>query len=272
MQNSIKVIHPYRWQDMWVFDDPAVDIVREPFISGADTIIDQMVAHISSADAGFNLIFSDTAFPSHQHVLTRQEPDADGYWYTHDESDMRGWLCPALFKYFEDAPDKLFVEVTSLSNSNDKLLKLFQDSPPPIGKYISYELTYKVDDKKQTADYVMSTDELKEIYDAESGWPPGMTSDLWGENSMEVCEAFEVWLFSEIDEKLYEPIPIPGFLEFQDYAHELVSCELGKIFCSNCHQYYTVKESTITTIGPRENNYSCAKGHLLVKSEYRKVK
>jgi hypothetical protein len=25
--------------------------------------------------------------------------------------DMEGWLCPALFKYFEQTPQKLFIQV-----------------------------------------------------------------------------------------------------------------------------------------------------------------
>ena len=27
------------------------------------------------------------------------------------EKDMEGWLCPALFKYFEQTPQKLYVQV-----------------------------------------------------------------------------------------------------------------------------------------------------------------
>ena len=42
--NSIVAIHPYMYQGLWVFDDPAVGLVQEPFVSGADDIIDRMVA------------------------------------------------------------------------------------------------------------------------------------------------------------------------------------------------------------------------------------
>jgi prepilin-type N-terminal cleavage/methylation domain-containing protein len=40
MNNSIFVIKPYKWECMWVFDDPVVGLVREPFVAGADTMID----------------------------------------------------------------------------------------------------------------------------------------------------------------------------------------------------------------------------------------
>ncbi|MBD2197688.1 MULTISPECIES: hypothetical protein [Calothrix] len=44
--NSIMVIRPYKYDDIWVFDDDKVGLVREPFVAGADKIIDRLVAHI----------------------------------------------------------------------------------------------------------------------------------------------------------------------------------------------------------------------------------
>src|ERR1700680_940515 len=38
--NALSVIFPYRLEGVWVFDDTATGLVREPFISGADTILD----------------------------------------------------------------------------------------------------------------------------------------------------------------------------------------------------------------------------------------
>jgi hypothetical protein len=43
---------------MWVFDDGKVGLVQEPFIAGADTVIDRMVANIPNAEEGINLMFS----------------------------------------------------------------------------------------------------------------------------------------------------------------------------------------------------------------------
>jgi hypothetical protein len=39
-KNVVSVILPYRLEGVWVFDDAAVGLVREPFISGADNILD----------------------------------------------------------------------------------------------------------------------------------------------------------------------------------------------------------------------------------------
>ena len=48
--NAIGVIVPYKYEGLWVFDDPAVGLVREPFVSGIDTMIDKLVAGIPNAD------------------------------------------------------------------------------------------------------------------------------------------------------------------------------------------------------------------------------
>jgi hypothetical protein len=61
--NALLVIAPYRYQGTWVFDDPAVGLLREPFIAGIDTMIDKAVANIPSAEKGFRAIFSAQQFP-----------------------------------------------------------------------------------------------------------------------------------------------------------------------------------------------------------------
>lgn len=61
LMNSIIAIHPYMYQGLWVFDDPAVGLVQEPFVSGADDIIDRMVENIPDAQQGFTLLFSAEA-------------------------------------------------------------------------------------------------------------------------------------------------------------------------------------------------------------------
>jgi hypothetical protein len=69
--NAINVISPYKHHGMWVFDDARVGLAQEPFVSGADTWIDRVVADIPNAENGFTLIFSSTPFPGHQYRLPR---------------------------------------------------------------------------------------------------------------------------------------------------------------------------------------------------------
>jgi hypothetical protein len=106
--NSIFVIRPYKYYSTWVFDDPAVGLVREAFVSGADTIIERLVADIPGAKDGFTLTFSAQPFPGHQIQLERVREESGGNWYYCPDLTMEGWLCPALFKYFKAAPEHLY--------------------------------------------------------------------------------------------------------------------------------------------------------------------
>ena len=106
--NAINVIHPYKHAGRWVFDDEAVGLVREPFVSGADDIIETVVSVIPDAGSGFTLIFSATPFPGHQRVFEWRREDSGGNWYYSADLGREGWLCPALFKYFEQAPERIY--------------------------------------------------------------------------------------------------------------------------------------------------------------------
>jgi hypothetical protein len=59
IMNAINVIAPYRHLGMWVFDDRRVGLVQEPFVGGADTLIDLATASVPNATTGFKLIFSE---------------------------------------------------------------------------------------------------------------------------------------------------------------------------------------------------------------------
>jgi len=109
--NALHVIAPYKYHGMWVFDDARVGLDHEPFVSGADTMIDRATASIPDAEHGFLLVFAATPFPGHQITLEWRRGDADGNWYYAQELDTEGWLCPALLKYFAQAPRRIYVRV-----------------------------------------------------------------------------------------------------------------------------------------------------------------
>jgi hypothetical protein len=112
MANQILVIAPY-WLDSvgtWVFDDEAVDLVQEPFVSGVPTMIDDLVADIPNARSGFRLLFSAAPFPGFQRKLEWVREEMGGNWYRADEPQAEGWLCPALFRYFDEAPKEIYVK------------------------------------------------------------------------------------------------------------------------------------------------------------------
>jgi hypothetical protein len=95
---------------MWVFDDARVGLDKEPFVSGADDMIDVLVAEIPNADNGFRMLFSATPFPGHKVRLEWRREQDGGNWYYSPEYKMEGWLFPALFKYFEKAPKEIYVK------------------------------------------------------------------------------------------------------------------------------------------------------------------
>ncbi len=109
--NQINVIAPYKYEGLWVFDDAKVGLIQEPFVGGADTIIDLLVAEIPNADAGFTMIFSATEFPGSMHRLEWRRPDRSGNVYFSPDLNLEGWLCPALLRYFESPPTEIFVQV-----------------------------------------------------------------------------------------------------------------------------------------------------------------
>jgi hypothetical protein len=105
---TVFVIHPYRHEGAWVFDEPRIGLKREPFVSGITEMIDRLVAGIPTAATGFRLSFAAAPFEGSQAVLTwvRSDP-VEGNWYRADEEE--GWLCPALFFFFQAPPAKIYV-------------------------------------------------------------------------------------------------------------------------------------------------------------------
>jgi hypothetical protein len=109
--NAIHVIAPYKHHGMWVFDDARAGLQQEPFVSGADEMIDRVTTDIPDAEHGFTMVFSDSPFPGHQYRLELRRPEHAGNWYYSAELGIEGWLCPALFRYFAAPPKEIFVQV-----------------------------------------------------------------------------------------------------------------------------------------------------------------
>jgi hypothetical protein len=111
--NAINVIYPYKYEEMWVFDDERVGLIQEPFVAGADKIIEQMVTDIPNPENGFVLMFAGTPFPCYKATLEWRREEYGGNWYHSSQLNIEGWLCPAMFKYFEKAPKNLYVQFTA---------------------------------------------------------------------------------------------------------------------------------------------------------------
>lgn len=116
------VLFPYLWNGIWVFDDPTVGLVKEAFVAGIPEILESLHEKegIEHPETGFRLIFSAVPFPSHQLKGTWIREEAiGGNWYRTDDG-KEGWLCPALFQYFETAPKNLYIRVETLNTPLEK--------------------------------------------------------------------------------------------------------------------------------------------------------
>ena len=73
-------------------------------------MIDYLVKDIPDADKGFRMLFSSKPFPEYMMKVTWRQAEMGGNWYYSEELEMEGWLCPALFKYFREAPKEIYVK------------------------------------------------------------------------------------------------------------------------------------------------------------------
>ena len=112
--NSLFVLMPYQHHGTWVFDDERVGLVREPFVLGIDVMLDRLTSGIPDAERGFRLIFAPRPFPGYAAKLEWRREESGGNWYFSPTYGIEGWLCPALFKYFEKAPGELYARAEPL--------------------------------------------------------------------------------------------------------------------------------------------------------------
>lgn len=112
--NQITAIHPYKVRGTWVFDDETVGLKQEPFVSGMPEMIDDLVRFMPKAEQGFRLLFSLAEFPGYHRKIEWVKEEFGGNWYFDSMSGLTGWLCPALFKYFDKAPAAIYVKAERL--------------------------------------------------------------------------------------------------------------------------------------------------------------
>lgn len=104
-------IYPYWNGYTWVFDDESVNLLAEPFVLGMDLIISNALSRLGileSAKTGFRLSFSNKAFPGFESELVLNRHEAGGAYYDEVNTNEEGWLCPALFLYYKEAPQAIF--------------------------------------------------------------------------------------------------------------------------------------------------------------------
>lgn len=124
--NSIFTIRPYRRGGIWAFDEPALGLLAEPFVGEINQMIDAMLLQSGLIPGEqFTGMFSANRFPGIHMHLKWVRSEGGGNWYSdfghysyNDFNEIKeakprelieGWLCPALFRFFCDAPKSIFV-------------------------------------------------------------------------------------------------------------------------------------------------------------------
>ena len=112
-----------------------------------DIVLDEETGELDpvKAQRGFRLLFSGSPFPGYQHCAIRRDQEYGGWYYSVELSDellalveaagnvvlpellehviveiegkkhFKGWLCSALFKFFDEAPERLFVKAEPIA-------------------------------------------------------------------------------------------------------------------------------------------------------------
>jgi len=154
MANDIMVIEPYWYKGTWVFNDVSMGLEKEPLEGrfegdlgeimelaglgggGLSEMIDYLIKDIPNVHKGFILLFSSQPFAGYQVELTRVREEYGGWTYKAKDYRAEPWLSPTLLRYFEIAPESLYVkaepwrgiynpiEVTALKDRIEKLEQL----------------------------------------------------------------------------------------------------------------------------------------------------
>jgi len=154
---SVMTLYPYLYEGIcWVFDDQQTGLKEEAFVLGASEMISKLLSakSIPNAEHGFALQFSNEPF-DHDVELNWLSPEeaakatgqhvsslpAVGNWYSGVVAGekMMAWLCPALYEYFQDAPQNIFVKAEKLPAGVDPIWHVSIDAPQ-ARRYMSAEL------------------------------------------------------------------------------------------------------------------------------------
>jgi len=137
--NVIHIIYPYNEGGAWVFDDDRVDLNKEAFVAGADTFIDLGLQELGiMGDDGFRAIFSAVPFPNHQFSLKHKTDGAGGTKglmgnvYHSPEFGIEGWFCPALYCYFKEPPEAMYIRFEALTPDHIAALKKVRKPAMPF--------------------------------------------------------------------------------------------------------------------------------------------
>jgi hypothetical protein len=108
--NQIYKIFPYKTEDGgWSFDDKNVNLLAEPFVLGMPEIINELINDVNVDK--ISMLFSLDEFPDITTTFSMTKEDMGGAWYRCEKTRRMGWLCPAVKKYFNTPPKKIYIKI-----------------------------------------------------------------------------------------------------------------------------------------------------------------
>jgi hypothetical protein len=96
---------------LWVYDDASFGVKEQPFVFGADLILEKMVAGVDEELDRVNILFSAIPFPGSEHRLEFVREETEGFVYLWADHNLQGWMSPSLRNYFPDPPPKIFLQL-----------------------------------------------------------------------------------------------------------------------------------------------------------------
>ena len=106
--------------DVWAFDDTRTGLTGEPFVMGINEMIDAIVVKqgldlAKAKTVGMQIEFCTSEFEGYAVKWEKREAGMGGNWYEWVEGNLKGWLCPALYLYYTDAPDNIYGRIVAIN-------------------------------------------------------------------------------------------------------------------------------------------------------------
>ncbi|MDA7618181.1 hypothetical protein N8703_02655 [Verrucomicrobia bacterium] len=84
---------------------------EQPFVFGADLILEKMAAQVEVVGDRLNLIFSSIPFPGSEFCLGFVREETEGFVYRWADHKLQGWMSPSLRNYFTEPPPKIYLQL-----------------------------------------------------------------------------------------------------------------------------------------------------------------
>ncbi|MBL59694.1 MAG: hypothetical protein CMO75_08495 [Verrucomicrobiales bacterium] len=113
--NTIFRISVQSIDGLWCYDDVSFEVKGQPFVFGADLILDKMADRIDEVGDQLNLVFSSIPFPGSEFCLDFVREETEGFVYRWEEKNLQGWLSPSLRNYFPEPPPNIYLQLLPIN-------------------------------------------------------------------------------------------------------------------------------------------------------------